>query len=250
MEKIALFQTNSAPKVMFDAERAILVLQGKSTMEDAITFYDPLIEWVSEYIETPRNTSVVIDLEYFNTPTNKFLQALFSKLALIRNKGFSVIVYWLYDKDDEDIWESGYEFSNRAETEFIFIERVNYVIGRIEIKKTEVSPNVIMDPGNGIIEIEGNSNLLDPKSFYSPLIEWLSIYIKKPKDTIVTINLENVNSITNRFLQLLFTMLSDIKLNGSDLLVKWFYNNRDEDNFKSGQDFASLSGLEFNFIER
>jgi hypothetical protein len=247
---ISLKQTKSSPKVLLDAERGVIEFEGRSIMEDARDFYEPLIEWLGEYVETPRNTSVRIDLEYFNTTTNKFLQAFFNILASIRTKGFSVVVYWLYDQNDEDIWESGQEFYNRAEIDFIFIERTNSPIETIEIKESEISPMIRLEPVNGTIEIAGKSILPDPKSFYTPLIEWLSKYIKEPKDTLVSINLEKINTTTNRFLQLFFTMLSEIKLEGFKVQVNWLYNKSDEDNWESGRDYSSFSGLEFNFIER
>ena len=250
MNTINLTQTATTPRVLFDAERGVLVIGGRSIMEDSRSFYQPLIEWINEYIEAPRNTSIVIDLEYFNTPTNKFLQSIFYILGKNRNRGYSTIVYWIYDKDDEDIWESGHEFSNRSQIEFVYLARINYAIERLKIDETDTTPKVDLDPVNAILDITGYSNQPDLRTFYMPLIEWLSIYIKEPQNTSVNINLRNINATTSRFLQIFFTMLSEIKYQGFKVLVNWFYSSSDEESLNLGKEYSSVTGLNFNFINK
>ena len=92
-------------------------------MEDARTFYDPMMEWVYEYVKNPKNTTVNFDLEYFNTSSAKILLIFFKTLSKIQQSGYKLEVNWVYAEDDEDIRDSGHNFSIVAKVKFRFIEK-------------------------------------------------------------------------------------------------------------------------------
>lgn len=221
LENIVIEQTRTTPGVVFDQDHGLLEIEGSSIMEDAREFYSPLVEWIGQYIENPKNTIVKINLEYFNTPTNIFLQILFKDLSSLRQKNAVVTVLWFYDKDDEDIWESGNRFSELSKLDFNYIIRRGKKIERIEIEATDSSPAVLLDPDKGIISLRGKSTLETVKTFYTPVIEWLNSYILNARDTNAFIHLESYNQTTKKFLHLLFNDLAVLKQKGKKVNIHW-----------------------------
>ena len=115
---------------------------------------------------------------------------------------------------------------------------------------TANTPQVLLDPENGIISLEGRSILEDTFSFYEPLIKWLDEYIKSPKDTTVSIAFDYFNSTSARVLLILFQTAQNVKKSGNKLVINWYYAENDENIKESGMDFASLVKEKFNFILR
>ena len=80
-------------------------------MLDAVSFYEPLIEWAS----CTKHTFCKFyhfELDYFNTSSSKKLLELLKIFDNNRNvKEF--IVYWGFETDDEDILIKGQIFEER-----------------------------------------------------------------------------------------------------------------------------------------
>ena len=92
-----------------------------SIPENSIEFYKPLIEWISNYSENPKeNTLVNIQLEYFNTSSSKCILDVFKKLESISDS--SVSVKWYYEEDDEDMLEAGEDYEAIIDLSFEMIE--------------------------------------------------------------------------------------------------------------------------------
>lgn len=106
--------TPRTPYILFDPANGIFEIKGKSVPENPIGFYTPVIEWLEKYIASPyNNTTIKIQLEYFNTSSSKYLVDILKKLDSIKreNKG-EVIINWLYEKYDDDMLETGEDFKN------------------------------------------------------------------------------------------------------------------------------------------
>ena len=97
------------------------MIKGRSIPENSIEFYKPLIEWISNYSENPKeNTLVNIQLEYFNTSSSKCILDVFKKLESISDS--SVSVKWYYEEDDEDMLEAGEDYEAIIDLSFEMIE--------------------------------------------------------------------------------------------------------------------------------
>jgi hypothetical protein len=110
MEDLIIEQTKYTPRVEFLADSGKLTLQGSSYPENSVEFYQPLLDWMNEYIETkskPLEFNFLIT--YFNTSTSKCFLIVLEILENYHNKGGKVKVNWHYAKDDDDILESGEE---------------------------------------------------------------------------------------------------------------------------------------------
>lgn len=67
-----------------------------------------MLEWFDDYLVSPNGeTEVSIDLEYFNISSSKRLLFLLHKLNDLNASNNSVRVKWMYNEDDEDMFEVG-----------------------------------------------------------------------------------------------------------------------------------------------
>ncbi len=114
MNKLELIGTAKTPTVNFDAETGILVLKGRSIPENAIEFFNPLVDWLDEYAKQPKEVSQAnIQLEYFNTSSSKCILDIFKKLESINKQdNAQVVINWYYEEDDEDMLEAGEDYQS------------------------------------------------------------------------------------------------------------------------------------------
>lgn len=103
--------TETTPQVSFNSSTGEFFIGGKSIVEDADGFYQPVIDWVSN---TPFSTpiSLVVDLEYFNISSSKRILYLLYKFNDLADQNVTpVTVKWLYQKGDEDMMEVGQDYA-------------------------------------------------------------------------------------------------------------------------------------------
>lgn len=108
------------PHVVLDAENGIFELSGKSMPEDVNDFYEPIMEWLNEYKESPNpTTEFLFRMNYFNSASSKYFHDIMTTLQEIETKGFAVKVLWYHDEDDEAMEEAGEEFMDMVKIPFI-----------------------------------------------------------------------------------------------------------------------------------
>ncbi|GAB4397832.1 MAG: hypothetical protein OHK0053_15200 [Microscillaceae bacterium] len=86
MEDIIIEKTSKTPAVHFNFEENCLEIAGVSIPEDADNFYNPLLEWVDEYLAHKKNqaTTVILKLIYFNTATSDYLVTILKNLKKLQ----------------------------------------------------------------------------------------------------------------------------------------------------------------------
>lgn len=113
MENIKLEGTGRTPEVSFDALTGNLLIAGRSIPENSIAFYQPLFDWLDEYVKKPSvNTLFEFNLEYFNTSSSKCILDMLRKLEHLSEKNHKTLVKWYFDEGDEDMEESGNDFKS------------------------------------------------------------------------------------------------------------------------------------------
>lgn len=121
MEPIVINGTHKLPTVKFDYQTGQIELKGKSAPEDSVSFYKPLINWISQYRANPQKcTEVNVKLEYFNTATSKCLTDILKEIDLIYKAGNEVTLNWYYV--DEFILEAGEDYQSFLKVPFNMIE--------------------------------------------------------------------------------------------------------------------------------
>jgi len=120
----------------------------------------------------------------------------------------------------------------------------------IVIEGTPKTPTVNFDSASGVLHLRGRSIPENSIEFYKPLVEWLDEYAGKPQSkTAVNIQLEYFNTSSSKCLLDLFKKLESMHKNGNDILVKWYYEEDDEDMLEAGEDYQSIISVPFEMIE-
>jgi hypothetical protein len=126
MEVIKIKGTDDTPSVILDKENEIFEISGRSLPEDVTTFYEPILNWLDEYAESPNAKTVFsFKLVYFNTASSKLLLDILMKLEEMYENGNDVLIKWYYPEDDEDMEEAGEEYADIVDIPF---EQVSYVL--------------------------------------------------------------------------------------------------------------------------
>lgn len=122
MEKLVLEGSAKTPSINFDSETGVLLLKGRSIPENSIEFYEPLNDWLEGYATAPKETTVDVKLEYFNTSSSKCILDFFKRLETMGEKGTSISVNWYFETDDEDMQEAGEDYDAIVGLPFRIIE--------------------------------------------------------------------------------------------------------------------------------
>lgn len=126
MEVIKIQGQDDTPSVVLDAPKGVFEISGRSLPEDVAAFYEPILDWLDEYAESPNGATVFdFKLEYFNTASSKLLLDILLKLEDMVDDGKEVKVRWHYPDDDEDMQEAGEEYEDLVEVPF---EQVSYSV--------------------------------------------------------------------------------------------------------------------------
>ena len=123
MEPLLITETFDCPGITLDQENNIFEISGRSLPEDVYTFYQPVVEWLTEYTEQP-NPETKFDFKfiYFNTATSKIILDVLTLLEQMKENGHEVVVRWHYLKEDEDMKDEGEEYSGMVEVPFELIQ--------------------------------------------------------------------------------------------------------------------------------
>lgn len=121
MYPILINKTNITPAIHLDKVKGIFEISGKSLPENAIEFYQPTLKWFEWYIENPNpTTTLVFELDYFNSASSKIFISILRLLEYLINKGLEVDIMWRYYEDDEDTMEIGKDYAAITNIPFIF----------------------------------------------------------------------------------------------------------------------------------
>ena len=88
-------------------------IKGRCIPENSIDFFGVLNRWISFYENKVTNVCVNMQLEYYNTSSNKgIVDLLFRQLEKMHQLGANVTVNWFVDEDDEDMTEIGLDLGS------------------------------------------------------------------------------------------------------------------------------------------
>lgn len=110
---------------------------------------------------------------------------------------------------------------------------------------TADTPSVILDAERGIFEISQMSLPEDAVDFYSPILAWLREYALNPNpETVFNMKLEYFNTASSKQLIQILLILQEMK-DRSNVLVKWFYKEIDEDMLALGEEYKQIMQIPF-----
>ena len=126
------------------------------------------------------------------------------------------------------------------------------------IEKTDFTPHVILDTTPPKFEISGESRPENTGKFYEPIIKWLEQYelvlfwqknnFDKQNPTIFEFKLEYFNSTSAKYIMDILHLLEKFFKAENNITIKWYYDEMDTDMKESGEEFAKLVSIPFEFI--
>lgn len=128
---------------------------------------------------------------------------------------------------------------------------------KLVIEPTFNSPSVILDPESSQFNFSGESRPENVRKFYLPILEWLDSFAKeqtemsrsaRSSNLLVRFNFEYFNSTSAKYILDIFKALNVLNDLGIDILVKWLYEEDDEDMLEVGEEMSRMSKLEFEYI--
>jgi hypothetical protein len=122
MRVLYLPPTEDTPEVLLEPGNKIQKIVGRSYTDNTEMFYIPIINWMVDYCALPEaEVNLHLKFVYLNTSTVKILIHLFTKLEAFVLKGLPVQIFWYYSFDDDDLLETGKEFSEVVNLTFYYI---------------------------------------------------------------------------------------------------------------------------------
>lgn len=118
------------------------------------------------------------------------------------------------------------------------------------IKPTNTTFQVNLDKSKGVFKISGRSRPENVVGFFEPIFIWFEKYQQDPNaETLVEFSLEYFNSSTAKVLLRFLVKIEEMHKSGMNISVLWKARKNDEDMMETGEDFASLIRVPFDFAE-
>jgi len=107
----------------------------------------------------------------------------------------------------------------------------------------------MLDVEKGKLEFSGRSIPENSIEFYRPVVDWVDRYLETiPQQITITVKLEYFNTSSSKSLYEIFKKFENAFKAGNQVLVRWFYEQEDEDMRESGEDFRDILKIPFELI--
>jgi SiaC family regulatory phosphoprotein len=132
MENLFIESTEYSPKILFDVKNRKFELIGISRPEDVIAFYESVLYKIEKYVKkTIENNNdlknftfnLKFDLTYMNSASSKYILQILDHFKQLYLKEANIIIEWLYDDVDDQIFEDGEDLSDVIKIPFNLIPR-------------------------------------------------------------------------------------------------------------------------------
>jgi hypothetical protein len=114
MKELIIEQTPKTPQIDLNQVTGDLLFYGRSIPENATKLYEPVLNWVTEYVlNASPNTNLRLDLEYFNTASSIWLAKMLKILTRINEPEYVLIIHLFFPVEEfeemnefEDIYDA------------------------------------------------------------------------------------------------------------------------------------------------
>jgi len=122
MEAKRIKGTDDSPEVILDKATNEFKFLGKSLPEDVKEFYNPIHDWIDEYVADPNEETVIeFNMEYFNSASSKQILDILERFSVIAENGKKICVKWHFMADDEDMEDAGESYADIVDMPFELI---------------------------------------------------------------------------------------------------------------------------------
>lgn len=131
MDDLLIAPTRYTPRIAFEQSKHTFLVQGVSRPENTVDFYQPVLNWVDDYIGMQARTmplerkpvTLILDMDYFNSVSAKYLIALLLKCKRLQREGGGLRVQWRYYAQEEEGREWVEGISGIAGVHFEMVEK-------------------------------------------------------------------------------------------------------------------------------
>lgn len=125
--RIEMPATKDTPYVLLDQAAGIIKIHGNSIPENALGFYKPVIDWISENCneqKLPPQTQLEahFSLDLLNTSTNKQLAKILLTLEQIAGNR-KTKVFWCFSEEENNTYETGKRYQKLLKIPFEFVRK-------------------------------------------------------------------------------------------------------------------------------
>lgn len=126
MNILHLTPSRVTPEVLINTDDQILLMKGRSSPENAVSFYDQIKQGIKNYFADEDHLAVHFMFEYFNTSSSKSIFEVIKLLKKFSESGKSVSYKWIYEEYDEDMLETGEDYSDllNVEMEMVAVDEL------------------------------------------------------------------------------------------------------------------------------
>ena len=101
MNELIIEQTPKTPQIDLNQLSGDLLFYGRSIPENATKLYEPVLNWIAEYILTASpTTNLRLDLEYFNTASSIYLAKMLKVLTRIKIPECVLIIHLYFPVEE------------------------------------------------------------------------------------------------------------------------------------------------------
>jgi hypothetical protein len=105
-KNILIEGTEKTPQVDFNLNSGELILSGRSIPENAVRIFEPLVEWVNEYVKKPQpTTNFRLNLEYFNSASLIWISKIVRSLSKIELPDYVLFIHMYFDIEDFSVMD-------------------------------------------------------------------------------------------------------------------------------------------------
>jgi hypothetical protein len=124
MTPLFLIPSQDIPEITLNKTGNEFEFKGTSIPEDARKLYDPVLDWIDNYLKDPNEETIVnFKFDYFNTASSKFILDIMIRLKELAKSEKMLLINWHFHPDDSDMREAGEGFSAMVRFPFNYIER-------------------------------------------------------------------------------------------------------------------------------
>jgi hypothetical protein len=121
MEQLIIEGTDDTPAIIFDRNGNKFEISGRSLPEEVIGFYSPVMKWLDRYVGDPNDKTIFkLKLDYINSASQRAIHEILTTIEKIKITGKEVKVEWYFIEDDDEMRETGQEYSELVNVPFVF----------------------------------------------------------------------------------------------------------------------------------
>ncbi len=124
MDNYSIVGTKSTPEIELNFEARTILIKGESYPENSFKFYQPVFEWIENYLALGHLEPMKIEirLNYLNTSSTKSIMHILDLLEEGFLMGVCMVVHWYYDEENESSYEIAQSFMDSLELPFKLIK--------------------------------------------------------------------------------------------------------------------------------